>query len=101
MFDFGMQSYYRIGAQVKKRKADNRSRFERASAVSFFVIIKPYIHHERYEGIKKAVGLYRQYGILFLHQPSSKKKRLSVSKKTKTYSDYSNDAHKPFSHEPI
>ncbi|PCD08991.1 hypothetical protein CMV16_00775 [Peribacillus simplex] len=48
---------------TEKGKADNRSRFERASAVSFFVIIKPYIHHERYEGIKMAVGLYRQYGI--------------------------------------
>jgi hypothetical protein len=44
MFDFGMQSYYRIGALGKKRKADYRSRFERASAVSFFVIIKPYIY---------------------------------------------------------
>jgi hypothetical protein len=44
MFDFGVQSYYRIGALGKKRKADSRSRFERASAVSFFVIIKPYIH---------------------------------------------------------
>ncbi len=78
MFDFGMQSYYRIGALGKKRKADYRSRFERASAVSFFVIIKPYINHERYEGIKMAVSLYRQYGILFLHQPPSKMKRLSV-----------------------
>jgi len=25
MFDFGMQSYYRIGALGKKRKADNRA----------------------------------------------------------------------------